>query len=927
MSTTSATTQIYINGAWVSRSTLVRTPISITGGRKKDAVVADPLNARCELRNDDGALSTRNPRSPYFGLLGRGTRARIIVPDDTHLWISQLGDTASTPDHASLDITGDIDLRIELQPWAWAANSTGGVSLGGKYVSTGNQRSWLWWVGADLTPSFRWTSDGTFATAKHVVATAPIVPPGDQRISLRLTLDVDNGAGGWTGQWYTGTGGVDGSWTPLGDPVTEAGVTSIYASTAPLVIGGLGLATDAGIGRIQGMQMRSGIGGSVVAGPDFTAQAGGVTSFADSAGRTWTLSGAELRDFDIRASGEVANWPTEWVVSGRKKWASIEIGSWLRYLARPSDPLRSPLFRASVATGNLPYLLSYHSFEDATESTSLASGIGGPSATWKGGTPELASSETIPGSDPLLVLTPGVFITCPVSGAAGTGQVAFRMVADVPATGLFGGEILATITVAGSAVSRWLLLVVTGGSVRLRGVAPDGSTVVESGVLLADIFGRRQLIGFDLVQNGADIDWYFFVRRIGTDLDVLEYGANSIFSTVLTGRPLVATISDGTISGVAVGHVMVGENTNLAAGLSGSSPDGTLIDALAGYAGERAAYRLLRLADELGIPIRIIGDPADTELLGPQPSGNRLDLFRACALADRGLLGEVRDEMCLVYDTRMSLYNRTPRVTLAYGTEGESPTLTPDEPVEDVVNTYTASRRLGSQFVATEPTGRLGAADYPTGLGSRPGGDELQVEADTQLEPAAWWETHLGTWDESRYQIELGVSRLDLVAGKTALAAAAAAAMPGDRILIASGVPDDLSGQPIDVQMSGWEETIQPSTTEEGRRTLRWSTVPGRPWQVGVVDEDFVDSEGTTLVADIDDDDVSFQVAVVGTPWETGVTSFIAVIRDAERVTVTDITGSTSPQTWTVTRALDGIAVAHPAGAAITLYRPLRWAR
>jgi hypothetical protein len=41
-----------------------------------------------------------------------------------------------------------------------------------------------------------------------------------------------------------------------------------------------------------------------------------------------------------------------------------------------------------------------------------------------------------------------------------------------------------------------------------------------------------------------------------------------------------------------------------------------------------------------------------------------------------------------------------------------------------------------------------------------------------------------------------------------------------------------------------------------------------------------------------------------------------------ERMTVTAITGSSSPQTFTVTRGVNGISVAHSSGATVRLWRP-----
>lgn len=928
MAITVPTTQLLINGTWTSVSTLVGDGITITGGQPALASVADPLLGRATIRNDNGDLYPRNPRSPYFGLLRRGVRARVVVPYATHLWLFDSTSVMSTPDTAALDITGDLDVRVDVQALDWLAD--GGLSLGGKYLTSGNQRSWTWWVNTDLTVSIRWSPDGTLASAITTTSTAPIVPAGDGRISIRVVLDVDNGGGTKRVAFYTCASGVSGPWVQLGDQVITSGTTSVYSSTADLKIGLTGVSIGWGPTRFHAYQVRSSIGGVVVANLATAAATPGESSVVDSAGRTWTVGGnAELRDYDVRCSGEVAEWPARWTTSMRRVTASIEIGGHLRALARPSAPLLDPLARAITAATNLPYVLAYWRMTDADGATTLASGVGRVVATWRGGTPELASVDTVPGSDPMLGLTPGVIITCPVTGSTGSGQLAYRGVFDIPLSGWFDGAIVAAVAVSSGSVAVWRLMITTGGGLRLRGVAADGTTVVESGALGFSVFDTRGMIGFSLDENGGGVDWSVFHRKINSDQTITETGIDGTFGVTLAGRPRELTVSDGTLDGGGCGHQVVGENTSLATGLDSIDDAGTYIDALTGYLRERAASRATRIGRELNITVRIIGDPAESEPLGAQPSGKAEELFQAIALAERGILGEARDDMVLLFVTRASLYNRDARLPLTYGQQGESPTLEPEEPLADVVNTYTATRRKGTSYTATEPSGPLGAADYPTGVGPRPGGDELQLADDDQVQPAAWWETHLGTWDEPRYKITVPVWKLD-DAGKPELSRAATACMPGDRIVITTP-PPPLPTLPIDAQVRAWEETYRPGPEDDdtARTKLVFTTVPNRPWMVGVVGVDPIESDGTTLDADIISSDTALVVDVVGELWPTsGATPFVAVIRDAERVTVTAISGGSSPQTFTVTRGLDGgEAFDHPAGSAVTLYQPLRWAR
>jgi hypothetical protein len=912
--------QLFLDGGWVTVSAHTDDPARITGGRGKNAAVADAFRCALKLRNDDGSLSSRNPRGPYFGQLGRATPARAIVSDDPHLWITVTGDIASTPDTAALDITGDLDLRIDLEPLAWDIDSI--LSLCGKYSTSGNQRSWALWMRA-LAPTFRWSPDGTVASAITVEATEDIVPAGSGRCAIRVTLDVDNGLGGWTVTFYT-SDTIGGSWTQLGDPVTGAGVTSVHSGTAPLRIGYTELTSADGTGRYHAMQLRNGIAGSVVANPDFSAQTAGTTSFADSAGRTWTLTGAELRDFDVRASGEIADWPTRWVTSGRKRWAPVEIGGWLRRLNLPSDPLRSPLYREATSAANVPLMVGYWPLEDGSDSTSLASGLSTGTAMTFIGEPRLGSSERIPGSAPLLELAFGVTLTGKPISHTGTGVIAWRMLADVPLTGWTTDAVLCEIRAVGGSATRWVLEVGGTGQLRVRGLDATDTEVANTLYINFDILGRRQMIGFQLTQVGSDIYWQIFTRRIAADLTVAEVGLDGTFTSRTVGRSSQVRIAPGqNLDGGAVGHLMLGTSASLAAGID---------SAIVGNDGETAGRRLLRLGEELGIPVRIIGDPDDSERMGPQQPGKQLELFTSCAVTDRGLLGEPRDAMVLEYRTRMSLYNQRPRVTLAYNTEGESPHLEPDEPTEDVINDYTAERRGGSSYRAVESAGRLSAAEWPAGVGPRPGGDTLDLETDDQLHDAAWWEVHLGTWDDFRYPVvRVPLARL-VDAGKPELARAVAATLPGDRLVI-TDPPPDCPPQPIDLQAHGWAETIR----AKDRREITFNTVSHSPWLVGVAGVDLADSDGTTLVSGLSavtaGTSQAVSVDVVGTVWPTdaafpfGMWILTGSGAKAERVTATAVSGASSPQTLTITRGLDGYTLAHDAGAALVLFQPLRWAR
>jgi hypothetical protein len=61
--------------------------------------------------------------------------------------------------------------------------------------------------------------------------------------------------------------------------------------------------------------------------------------------------------------------------------------------------------------------------------------------------------------------------------------------------------------------------------------------------------------------------------------------------------------------------------------------------------------------------------------------------------------------------------------------------------------------------------------------------------------------------------------------------------------------------------------------------------------------------------------------------WTTAAADFpFDIAIDGERITVTNITGASSPQTFTVQRAINGVTKAHPAGTPVVLFQPCYFA-
>lgn len=186
------------------------------------------------------------------------------------------GSYVQTPDHASLDITGDIDIRAEIID----VTGSGNRALLSKWGPAA-QNSYEWRESGFGQNQLVWSTDGTAALTDDL---APLGEP----VAFRVTMAV---ASGTITSLKSSDGTLDGTWVQVDQDVV--GATSIFASTTPLRVGARSNAAgdNAITGQLRRLQLRNGIDGTIVADPDFRFLAPGTTSFTDSTGKLWTFVG------------------------------------------------------------------------------------------------------------------------------------------------------------------------------------------------------------------------------------------------------------------------------------------------------------------------------------------------------------------------------------------------------------------------------------------------------------------------------------------------------------------------------------------------------------------------------------------------------------------------------------------------------------
>ena len=905
--------ELWIGGAWVDVTTdvYISSKIVIERGRADEGVRVDPGKCRLTFNNRLGKYSPRNPLSPYYLLIGRNTLIRVSAKAGTS-FLELPGSSsavASTPDAAALDITGDLDVRIDatLSNWTdYAAGSGSTTQLVGKLGFAGGSKSWF--LGTrNGSLYFEWSADGTATLSAS--STLPFPNTASGRIALRATLDVNNGSGGNTVTFYTAPSGTSGPWTQFGSAVVQAGTTSIFNSSIALRVG---RATDVGFtqptGRFHKAEVRSGIGGSIVADPDFSVPAVGSGSFVDSAGLTWTVTApAAITNRRTRFIGEISSWPSRWDVSGKDVRVPVEAAGILRRLGQGAKALDSTLRRRIPSYAPL----AYWPMEDGSTATRAASPIADVSpltltrATW-------ASADTLPSSTPLPVLAststelPVMLGRVPAPASTLTSwSVNFIYRLDTPnVTMRTFLRILSTGTVA-----EWYLQMSASGS-NIIGRAADGTTVFTQAISTgSDLYGQWVRVHFSATQNGGNVDWRIVWTDVGGDAGVFTA---SFAGTV--GRPTgVASPPDGysaDLDGTAIGHLSAWPSNTTAA------YDGA-IDA---WTGEAAGERMTRLTTEENLPFTLHGDPDAQEQVGVQRPDALLTLIEDAADADGGILYERLYSLGLTYRDRASLYNQPVTLALDYTADGHvAPPLEPVDDDQGVRNDVTVQRTDGASARVTLDEGALSTAAPPNGVGVYDESVTLNLYDDDQVEQQANWRLHLKTVDEARYPL----LHVDLAAAPS-LIDTVTDVDSGDRITI-DNPPAWLPPGPIDLLAQGYTETIGHPIDWD----IEFNCTPASPWTVGVIGDDVLghlDTSGSSLAAGVDDNDLSLSVNTTSGPrWTTTAADFpFDILLGGEVMTVTAISGTSNPQTFTIgARSVNGIVKSHDAGTPLALAHPM----
>lgn len=884
-------TELFYSGVWNDITGDVRSPdrIVIKHGAADETSQTYPCTCNLALDNRDGKYSPRNPTSPLYGKIGRNTPLRVRVGTSSPTsWLvggGSVGSCVATPDTAALDIVGDLDLRMDIAPTSW--RPTAPTVLASKYLITPEQRSWGLRLLANGTLEFGWGTDGTNATITRVVSTVAI-PSASTRLSVRATLKVNNGAAGNTVTFYTAPT-LGGTYTQLGSAVVTAGVTTVFAGSAQLIIGardldfnGFVFTTD-GVtysGQVFGLELRNGIAGTIVADPDFTIQGPATTSFVDATSKRWTLLGSDFisyQDNSVRFTGEVSEWPPRWDVTGKEVRSPIVASGIRRRIGQGSAVLRSALYRG-ITSSAITRPVAYWPCEDAAGATSLASAFNqAPMTITSLGTGVKPASFTgVAASAPIPTFAPGGRLDGPVPPYTPSANLRGMAFVNVPAAGPGTATTVIRMQTTGGNTESWFLDVTATGAFRLRAFAFGGATLVDSTVG-ASINGQSGMLWILLQQVGPDITWQVGFAAVGAP------GAG-VFTSTLSGNTFGTCINmiigqNFDVSGLSVGHVVVMNSADFF----------SILPFMNAWSPEAATDRVARLGSEQSVPVGYMVGDAGSEQMGAQLPMRFLDLLNDVQTTDLGILAERRDSNTINYRARSSMYNTTPVLALDYTLGHLAQPVEPTDDDQHIKNDITVARTGGTNVRLVQTTGPLSTQAAPNGVGQYDTSLTINVAADGQLANQAGWRLGLGTLDKSRFPV-LGIN----LARNPELIPNVSTLQLGDRITVANP-PVWLAPELVDVLVQGWTETLS-----QYQWDMKFNTSPAALFQVVKLDDTVlgrIDAAASVLTAPTTSTATTLAVVDTGGPgWTTaGGDMPIPITVGGEAMSATAIGAITAP--------------------------------
>jgi hypothetical protein len=880
--------RLFSHYAWpwvdITDDVRVNDRIVISQGRDNEANTVDAGTCNLVLDNRSGDYCRTNPLGAYYGTLGRNTPLRVRV-------------------RAVRDAFG----RTTASGWGTADSGQAWTTAGGSatdYATSGGAATMLLGTVNVSRRATLTTVDMATTPSLDVAATfsASAVAVGNPlRAGLVLCAGADPSTDHYRAQLNFELSGVLSI-----SMVKRVAGTDTTLDTDTLV--------DTYSANTQVRVRVNTLGSTVVAKAWLAANAEPDTFNVTSAGDTAFTTGAvgirciaatgntnvspviSTRDFGViqdRFVGDVPEWAPRWDKSAVDQRVAIQAAGILRRLQQGAAPLKSSMFRyVSAASPS-----AYWALEDGEAATQGASGVQGqPPLRLTSGTSQGFGSGLAGAGQPTLLSLAGHngVLSANISGVSSSRwTLEFAFNCPVSSSAQIRRPISWFTT---GTYSRWDIEIDTAGDANLYATSSAGRTLVGTwgGV---DGSAFLDLMAVEADQNGATLD---ITLWLGSGFDMDNAAPTATLGAIY--RVMLNPYGDNLDDAPTIAHVAI---------YSDVSVDADTIIALEGFSGDGTYERMTRLASEESIPLEAVLGTA--QFMGEQGTKTLVEMFREAEAAEQGLIFE--SGAGLAFRRLPELYNRPEGLTLetSSGHLSEAPEPTDDD--QRLRNDVKVTRASGSsaRYESENP------AYLPSVVGRYDEELTLNLAFDTVLQQFAEWRVWLGTQDDLRWP------RITFdMASRPALIEPWLRRRIGDRCTV-SDPPAGVPPTALELVIEGYTETIGEA---EWNVTLNCS--PMRPYEIATIEgvggyEEpafILDHASSTLNTTIDSDDTSLSIATTGGTFWSTVDEPYDIEIGGEQMTVTTATGASSPQTFTVTRSVNGIVKAHTAGAAVMLWRP-----
>ncbi|HET9889640.1 MAG TPA: hypothetical protein VFQ42_03990 [Mycobacterium sp.] len=609
---------------------------------------------------------------------------------------------------------------------------------------------------------------------------------------------------------------------------------------------------------------------------------------------------------DTRFQGNVVSWTPEWDTTGNYAVVHIEADGSKRRLNQGTEVLASTLTRAVPKLANL---VAYWPCEDGASAGSFASAMpgGGAPLQVSGATPQLASYSGFAGSLPIPTFTTDTW-SAPIPSYADSGSGQVRFLISVPSATVPPDQAVIFAASTAGSIASIQLRYLFGGGLRLLGYDIANNQLFDSGSMGFSLAGNAMQCSVQWVNSGGNVT--FTVSQLNA-----QVGANAGYVTVpVTGQSLngIMNISfspNGNMTGTSLGQIYIQNQSDDIFALN---------QQIVAFASETASARLSRLCSEQGENLQLFGNSSQT--MGPQLPDSFINLIEAAATVDQGYLADGLGPGLLYFARGPELECLPVAMPLAANLGHVEQPVTPIDDDQNIVNSYTASRASGSTVTYTDTTGPLS----PANIGTYPSSNTVNCYLDTQLLDFASWRVHLGNLDDYRYptlHIALHHHPELLRYWKSAQH------MLANRIDVTNlqAVRKQQAPQAVSLIAQGWTETIDQFTWSVAMNCTSYL-----PYRIITLAQDtgdtgeflcHLDTDGSTTAGDTPAGSITMTVATTSGPiWTTASDDFpFDVSANGWQLTVTGITGSSSPQTFTLAAATTADI---PANSPVSIWHP-----